>query len=275
MEHHFNVDIAVRYGIAEAIILNNLWYWVKKNEANGTNYFDGEYWTYNSIKAFEKLFPYLTNKQIRTTLKHLADEGLIKTGNFNKSDYDRTTWYSFTEKGINLLESSNCPTGQMELPTGANRVAPQGKPIPNNKHNIKNTDWKTSISAEFEKLWELYPRKQGKKDALKHYEKSRKSGSTYEEIEEGLRSYVGFIEAYEKDVQFIKMGSTFFSQEAWRDKWEIGNGRNGKERMGQVHHRSAESDSGRFSGAADGSRSGTSENRTTFPSVAFGFREEA
>ena len=275
MEHHFNVSIAVRYGIAEAIILNNLWYWVKKNEANGTNCFENEYWTYNSIKAFEKLFPYLTNKQIRTTLKHLVDEGLIKTGNFNKSDYDHTTWYSFTEKGVKLLETSNCPTGQIELPTEANRIAPQGKPIPNNKHNIKNTDIETHILTEFEKLWSLYPKKQGRKDALKHYQRARKSGTTYEEVEQGIQAYVEFIKANGKDIQYVKMGSTFFSQEAWKDDWEIRNGRNSKECMGQTFNRGTEQKSRGVSGTADRSGSGDQRGRVTFPKVAYGFEEEA
>lgn len=223
MEHHFNVNIAVRYGVTEAVMLNNLWYWVKKNEANGANYYDGNYWTYNSVKAFEKLFPYLTNKQIRTVLKHLIDEGLIKTGNYNKSEYDRTTWYSFTEKGLALMENSSCPVGQMELPETANGFATEGEPIPNNKHTDKNTDGKTHILAEFENLWAMYPKKQGKKDALKHYEKARKSGASYEEIEKGLCAYVDFIRATHKDIQYVKMGSSFFSQEAWRDEWGVSN----------------------------------------------------
>lgn len=218
MEHHFKVNIAIQYGIAEAVILNNLWYWVKKNEANGANFYDEKYWTYNSIKAFEKLFPYLTNKQIRTTLKHLIDAGLIKTGNYNKSEYDHTTWYSFTEKGAALMETSNCPTGQIELPVEENGITLQGEPIPYIKPLI-NTDGKLHIKEEFENLWAMYPKKQGKDRAFKSYQTARKSGTTYAEVEQGIYAYLNYIKVTERDAQYIKMGSTFFSQKAWQDDW--------------------------------------------------------
>ena len=97
-------------------------------------------------------------------------------------------------------------------------------PIPFNNH-LDNTDSNTDISIEFEKLWEIYPKKQGKKDALKHYRKARKSGTTYEEVEQGIKAYVDFIKANNKEMQFVKMGSSFFSQEAWGDEWGVIDGR--------------------------------------------------
>ena len=85
MEHHFNVELAKEYGILEAIILNNLQFWIEKNRANGTNFHDGHYWTYNSAKAFSELFPYASQKQIRKALQNLIGEGIIQTGNYNKN----------------------------------------------------------------------------------------------------------------------------------------------------------------------------------------------
>ena len=58
MQHSFDVEIAKEYGVLEAILLNNLWFWVEKNRANNVNYYDGYYWTFNSTKAFNELFPY-------------------------------------------------------------------------------------------------------------------------------------------------------------------------------------------------------------------------
>ena len=89
MTHNFDIEIATDYGLLEAILMNNLWYWIKKNEANEINYFDGNYWTYNSTRAFNELFPYVSQRQIQNALKHLKDEEIIITGNYNKSAYDR------------------------------------------------------------------------------------------------------------------------------------------------------------------------------------------
>ena len=60
MQHSFNVNIAKEFGILEAILLNNLEYWIAKNKANGTNFYEGTYWTFNSTKAFNELFPYVS-----------------------------------------------------------------------------------------------------------------------------------------------------------------------------------------------------------------------
>ena len=115
MQHHFDVDLAVRYGFPEAIILNHFEYWIELNEKNEKNFFDGYYWTFNSMKAMCEIFPYLSEKKIRNALKHLQDEGLIITGNYNKSSYDRTLWYAVTDKGKSIM-----PKGQMDYSKRAN-----------------------------------------------------------------------------------------------------------------------------------------------------------
>lgn len=77
----------------------------------------------------------------------------------------------------------------------------------------------SQIRVEFENLWGLYPKKQGKADAYKHYRKARKSGTTYEEVGQGIQAYVNYIQATQTDMQYVKMGSTFFSQKSWQDDW--------------------------------------------------------
>lgn len=138
MQHSFDVEIAEKYGVNCAIILNNLQFWIAKNKANGTNFHDGRFWTFNSMKAFSELFPYMTSKQIRGALDTLRDEGLLITGNYNVKPYDRTLWYALTEKGECI-----CPTGQMEMPNKANGNAPQGTPIPDINTDTKTTDINT------------------------------------------------------------------------------------------------------------------------------------
>lgn len=102
-KHVLDVGVAQLVGTNAALILENISYWCEHNAANNTNLYDGHYWTYNSTKAFGELFPYMTVNVIRTALKKLKDNGLILTGNFNKSAYDRTTWYTLTEKAEAML----------------------------------------------------------------------------------------------------------------------------------------------------------------------------
>ena len=116
MQHIFNVEVAKLYGIEEAIILENIFFWCSKNKANGTNFKNGKYWTYNSIKAFVELFPYMNDKKIIRTLKNLEDNGLIETGCFNPNPYDRTKWYAITNKGCSFYQKTS-----MDLPKMVNQ----------------------------------------------------------------------------------------------------------------------------------------------------------
>ena len=157
MKIHFDKTIAEAYGIYCAIVLDNILYWVKENEKTNKNYHDGKYWTYNTIKEFSEHLSFMTQKQIRTTIINLREEGLIEVNNFNKT-CSRTNWYTMTEKALNIMnnsqdksiqddfskpdeeciveedsncseskiEESICPIGHYEVPNKANSNAPQG-----------------------------------------------------------------------------------------------------------------------------------------------------
>ena len=121
--HSFDPEIAKKVGVNAAVLYQNIVWWTQKNAANDKHYHDGRYWTYNSIKAFDALFPYLTPKQIRTALDKLEEAELILSGTFNKAGYDRTKWY--------------CPSEQIDLPKKANGIDQKGEPIPVSKPDIK------------------------------------------------------------------------------------------------------------------------------------------
>ena len=103
--HSFDPEIAGRVGLNAVVIFQNITFWIEKNQANRRNLRDGRYWTYNSISAFGQLFPYLSEKQIRTALEKLVSAELIIKGNFSDDRYDRTCWYA--------LGNSICPRGQI------------------------------------------------------------------------------------------------------------------------------------------------------------------
>ncbi len=151
MNHSFNVEIATKYGMVEAVLLEHLNFWISKNKANEINFYDGNYWTYNSTKAFADLFPYISQKAISKALHHLEEEEIIILGNYNKNVYDRTTWYAITEKGNSILqngqmdlsktENGNAPKEKMDLPKKENGFAETGTSIcPNGKMDLPKTE---------------------------------------------------------------------------------------------------------------------------------------
>lgn len=140
MQHHFDVELAKEYGILESILLDNFCFWTSKNVANGVHIHDGHVWTYNSVKAFAEMMPYASPKQIRSALSHLEAEGLIITGNFNKSPYDRTKWYALTDKALSICRYEN-----FHLPAGENGSTAKGGPIPDN-YTYTDTDFYTDTT---------------------------------------------------------------------------------------------------------------------------------
>lgn len=135
MIHSFDVDTAKEYGINAAILLRHIAFWVQHNEMQNINFFDGMYWTYNSWKAFSTALPYMTTKQVRTALKILIDNGLIKTGHYSDKTFDRTLWYTLTEKGASIsLQGRTC------APYGANTCAPGGESSYTDINTDINTD---------------------------------------------------------------------------------------------------------------------------------------
>ena len=149
MIHNFNVNLAVTLGINQAILLNNLYYWIEKNRANNKHYYDGRYWTYNSAKAFCDMFPYMSERAIRYALEGLVEKGIIIKGNYNKLNCDRTLWYAITDYGYTILQ--NCQMELTNLSDGSDKIV---RPIPNN-----NTDNKEIYNNKL-----LYTKKKEKKE---------------------------------------------------------------------------------------------------------------
>jgi uncharacterized phage protein (TIGR02220 family) len=138
MKHILDVEIAKKYGVNAAILLENLGYWIKQNEANQTNFFDGYYWTFNSRRAYREIFPYMSERQIDTAFRKLIDDGLVITGNYNRLAYDRTLWYALTQKGKSILHFDGMESDVLQFGAAQNV-----KPIPN-----INTDINKDINTE-------------------------------------------------------------------------------------------------------------------------------
>lgn len=132
MNYSFNVTIANRVGVEKAVLIENIAFWIKKNMANRKNFYDGKYWTYNSSKAFHELFPFWNAKKIQRMLKSLEDEGILLSGNYNKSKYDQTKWYTINDDSIMDIYFLQCS----EV---SNEKSNNEQPIPDINTDI-NTD---------------------------------------------------------------------------------------------------------------------------------------
>ena len=135
---YFNEQLADRVGVNGAIILQNFAFWINLNKENKSNFKEGKHWTYITLKSLEEKFSFLTPDKIRYAISKLIDLGIIQKGNFNKTKYDRTLWYSFTDDSI-LEEILSIVKGnsQMESVISPLPVGGIPEPIPDIKTNIK------------------------------------------------------------------------------------------------------------------------------------------
>ena len=231
--------VAVKVGLAASVIYAHICYWIRKNKANEKHFYNGKYWTYNSMKAFASYFPELTEKQVRTALEKLIQANLIESANFNKTGYDRTLWYSLKE------ENEDC---QIDMPKNELPFAQKGTPIPNinqtdkqsvKKENIKKKESlelplgemetnaktqekpqaKSELDEQAAKIYELYPRKVARPDAIKAIKKALKVEG-YTDLYAKTQKYATAVKESQKELSYIPYPATWFNREEYNDNFE-------------------------------------------------------
>lgn len=186
MEHHFDVDHAVEFGIEEAIVIYNFRFWLLQNKANHRNIkkieIDGKkverYFTYNSAKALSELFPYLNPKQIYRVMESLEKQGVLIKKYFNSNTYNRTSWYCFKDENRFLKVGNAIPENgksisrkqEMEIPKSGNHDTDNKPDI---KPDNKNKEQKVLLSLEEENSLSLMNLK------TKFIETLKENGLTY------------------------------------------------------------------------------------------------
>jgi len=205
MTHSFNIEVAEKYGMREAVIIHNFAFWIKKNIANKKNFHDNNYWTYNSTSAFKELFPYLSESQIYRTLKNLEDLGVIKTGNYNKMKFDQTKWYCIIDKWILQIYGihfTNLQNGDYKIE----------RPIPDNKPYIKPNKEKG-----FSEFWNKYHKITGKKKTDKESALKKWKRLSSKEKKLALKN----IESYYKSINpnYCKKARTYLNDKNFNDEF--------------------------------------------------------
>lgn len=111
MLHCLNVDIAKRYGVNAAILLDNLHSIIKPETEFRYNcelrFNNNGVWAKISIAKYRKIMPYMTERKIRKAVKLLLENGLILKSKLSMAEFDGTNWYAITDKGLKLIFGNN------------------------------------------------------------------------------------------------------------------------------------------------------------------------
>ena len=167
MNHSFNVEIAQKFGIEKAILLENFYFWIRKNKANKKNIHNGKIYTYNTAEAFTELFPYIKERRIAQILREMENkDNLLISGQFH--NYDRTKSYTLTDNALSFFEPSNI----QKLDNGTSEKCIMEC---QNSVGCLNTDINTNINSD------INSDNKGKKPEIKqkqiyeHYQKNYES----------------------------------------------------------------------------------------------------
>lgn len=116
--------------------------------------------------------------------------------------------------GVKAIEKNGRPVDNQWTSNGPHRLGKDrlGKDSINNI--VDSSESPTQIyESEFEQLWALYPKKQGKKAALRHYKAWRKQSkdNTFEVMKEKLEKYIRFLKLKQTPLEYTLNGSTWFN----------------------------------------------------------------
>ncbi len=100
-----NPKLAAQIGLNEAIILQQLKYWIM--ETNSGVEHEGLKWIYNTHQAWVEQFPFWSEDTIKRGLLSLKAKGAIRIEQLNKAKHDRTNFYTIIFESACLIEEGN------------------------------------------------------------------------------------------------------------------------------------------------------------------------
>ena len=78
-------SLAKLLGINQAIILQQMHYWLKINQKKGSPQIDGYYWTYNTYQEWANQFQWLSAESIKRFILDLENKGVVISRQFKRA----------------------------------------------------------------------------------------------------------------------------------------------------------------------------------------------
>ncbi len=229
----FNQGEAIKYGLNVEDLMILRWFVdfspkMDKRQIEEKIY----YWVkYQQILEDLPIMNFKSKDRLYRKMKKLTEKGILIHNEIRNKD-GTFSYYGFGENYQALVKNNE--------PYVENTVPPTVKTTEHNNSSIKEInnicpsndaqDSPTPIKSKgeqekeladnFDKIWKLYPRKDGKNTAFTHY-KSWLKGKKYagrtikltnKQMWFATKKYADLMEENKTEKQFIKMGSTFFNE---------------------------------------------------------------
>ncbi|EPD7280712.1 MULTISPECIES: hypothetical protein [Enterobacteriaceae] len=245
-----NPELATRIGLNEAIVLQQVNYWINDKEQGVIH--SGRRWVFNSYESWVKQFPFWSADTVKRAFTSLVKQGCLDVEQLNKSQHDRTNYYTINHdcellNDAEQVPSSNgasCPDRQVQdapMDEGKNARslmvtttkttteikntlgASAGAATPTAISESGKSSGKTSgtkpaarqeYSPEFETAWQAYPKRAGgnsKAAAYKAWKARLKDGVKPDCMLAGVKRYAAYIKVTgSTGTQYVKQAASFF-----------------------------------------------------------------
>lgn len=108
LQHSFSVEVALRYGLAEAIVLQCLSRWLKERTTDSDYVLhDGQGWLRLTLKQFQGELPYFSPFKLKSALDVLQGSQLIRVADAAQNQVlarRKVMSYTLTERGCELTQ---------------------------------------------------------------------------------------------------------------------------------------------------------------------------
>lgn len=188
--------LAVEYGLNEAIVIQQIQYWTKKNKPSK----DGFVWVYNTIPEWKKQFPFWSERTIFAVLKRLRDSKILIAEKLDDNPCNHTLYYRldttmFAGSILQTLRDPSCKPCEITV----------------------NTETTRDYSESFDDFWKAYPKKIAKGNAEKAWKKIKPDENLVAEIITAIAKQ----KPLWTDPKFIPHPASWLNAKQWLDGVEI------------------------------------------------------
>lgn len=187
-------SLAVRIGLCEAIIVQQIHYWLQRTKPLD----DGYCWVYNTVKEWQKQFPFWHGNTIFRHLQTLRESGILIAEQKSANAFDKTLYYRIDYDKLDV---------ESITPKWGNRSHQNG--------NITiNTETTKEYINRFELFWKKYPRKVAKANAQKAWLKIKPDDLLTQKMivaidKQGLCN---------SEIKFVPYPASWLNAQRWEDE---------------------------------------------------------
>ncbi|MBV4459192.1 helix-turn-helix domain-containing protein [Pseudomonas sp. COR58] len=212
-----NPQLAERIGLNEAIVLQQLSYWLS-DTTSGVEH-EGRRWIYNTIEQWQKQFPFWSADTVKRTLTSLQKQGLVMVEKLARAKHDQTNHYTINYQAAALIEQGILHRSEEgNLPQSVGARCPDLLTEITTKTTTENSSCSQESPLEgFEQFWKLYPNKKGKKEACRRWAKLKPDPGLRQTLMTALSDHCLSRDWVKDYGRFVPMASTWLFGERWND----------------------------------------------------------